>query len=160
MNICWIISRIVKICRSWSVEHVWSWVFLFAIEALYINTSIFMYMVLGSLEVMLSGFGSESRVLIQMPPKSNREHAVYVFVKSVFLKVPWSVCRSLFSICCLWIKYSSETDQNCEGGDEWCCHLSTEADVGLLPLCVGFISQETSLFALNLIAMCYRTWPT
>ena len=47
----------------------------------------------------------------------------------------------------------SERKQNFEGEDEWCCHLLSEAEVGLLSLYMGVTSQETSSIALNLIAM-------
>ena len=36
-----------------------------------------------------------SRVRFQIPPKTHRVHAVYVLVKSVVPKVPWSVTSSL-----------------------------------------------------------------
>ena len=64
------------------------------------------------------------RVRFQMPPKTHRMHAVYVLVKSVVPKVPWSL--EVYHGYCLWIKCLSlsETYQNCGGGDVWCCHLS------------------------------------
>ena len=110
---------------------------------------------------MASIFILESPSTIPYATKAPPSACVYVLVKCVVKKVPWSVFSSIPWVLPLEKKNSpSKINQNCEAGDRWCCHLSTEAGVGLLPLYMGFAYQKTSPFVLNPVTLRYMAWPS
>ena len=90
--------------------------------------------------------------------KTFRVHVMYLLVKSMVLKIPWSVFSSL--PCMLSREYSPplQRNQNCGDGDGWCCRLLSKAAVGTLPLYMDLASQETFPFALHSIEIRYGAW--
>ena len=77
-----------------------------------------------------------------------------MLVKYVVPKISWSVFSFLSWVLFLEkIHPPSETNQNCRGGDGWCCHLSSETEVGLLIFYMGLTSQEK-------VPLCLKSYRT